>query len=124
MDKSVLLRTALCLPAPDVEALMQGRMIAAIPHQSIRPGQQFALYPSNILISSLPVEQHYRSNFLPIAKTVFNSLGSEKIWIKAWAKCEHKEYLYNADFFDALSQLTVWTSEALQRYSCNGSRFF
>lgn len=124
MDESVFLRTALCLPAPDIEALIQGRMIVAIPHQSIRSGQQFALYPSNILISSLPVEQHYRSNFLPIAKTVFDSLASEKIWIKAWAKCEHKEYLYEADFFDALSQLTVWKSEALQEILSQRQQIF
>ena len=93
---------------------MQGRVIAAIPDQSIRPGQQFALYPSNIPISSLPIEQYYRSDFLPIAKSVFASLGSETVLIKAWARCEYKEYLYNDEFFDALSRLTVWTSEALQ----------
>jgi hypothetical protein len=93
---------------------MQGRMITAIPDQSIRPGQQFALYPSNILINSLPNEQYYRSDFLPIAKSVFASFGSEKVLIKAWARCEHKEYLYDDKFFDALSQLTIWTSEALQ----------
>jgi hypothetical protein len=103
---------------------MQGRMIVAIPHQSIRPGQQFALYPSNILISSLPVDRHYSSNFLPIAKTVFDSLGYEKIWIKAWAKCEHKEYLYEAGFFDALSQLTVWKSEALQEILLQRQQIF
>jgi hypothetical protein len=89
-------------------------MIAAIPDQSIRPGQQFALYPSNISINSLPIEQYYRSNFLPIAKSVFASLVSEKVLIKAWARCEYKEYLYKDEFFDSLSRLTVWTSEALQ----------
>jgi hypothetical protein len=114
MEKSVLIRTALCLPAPDIEALMQGRMMAAIPDQSIRPGQRFALSPSNISINSLPSEQYYRSDFLPIAKSVFASLGSEKVLIKAWARCEHKEYLYDNEFFDALSRLTIWTSEALQ----------
>jgi hypothetical protein len=41
-------------------------------------------------------------------------LGSEKVLIKAWARCEHKEYLYDNEFFDALSRLTIWTSEALQ----------
>jgi hypothetical protein len=94
---------------------MQGRMIAAIPDQSIRPGQHFALYPSKISINSLPVEKYYRSDFLPIAKSVFASLGSEKVSIKAWARCEYREYLYSEESFNALSRLTVWTSEALQQ---------
>lgn len=113
MDKSVLIRTTLCLPAPDIEALIQGRMIAAMPRRSITPGQQFALYPSDTSINSLADERYYRSNFLPIAQTALASLCSETVLIKAWAKYEHKEYLDNTSSFDTLSQLTVWTPEAL-----------
>ncbi|MGB3636969.1 MAG: DUF1802 family protein, partial [Rivularia sp. (in: cyanobacteria)] len=46
MNSLLPIPTALCLPAPDIAALIQGRIIAAIPRMFIRPGQKFALYPS------------------------------------------------------------------------------
>ncbi|GAB1540260.1 hypothetical protein NUACC21_29290 [Scytonema sp. NUACC21] len=114
MSQSILLQTALCLPAPDIEALIQGQMIAAMPQNFINPGQQFALYPTNISINLLPSERYYRSGFLPIAQKVFVNLGSEKVVIKAWAKCEGCK-THIPESFEALSQLTVWTKEALQQ---------
>ena len=77
MNQPVSIATALRLPAPDIKALMQGRMIAALPHIFIPPGQKFALYPVDTLINRLPAEQYYRSNFLPIAKTTLAHLGSD-----------------------------------------------
>lgn len=110
-----MIRTALCLPAPDIEALIQGRTIAAMPRRSIIPGQQFALYPCDTSINSLPDERYYHSNFLPIAQTTLANLGSETVFIKAWARYEHKEYLDNTGSFNDLSQLTVWTPDALHK---------
>lgn len=114
MNSSITLVKALCLPAPDIEALIQGRMIVAIPRVSVKPDQhQFALYPCNTSINSLPVELYYRSTFLPIARNAVSNVNSQKVLIKAWARCERREYLYNADSFDVLSKLTVWKIEAL-----------
>ncbi len=110
MSQSVFLQTALCLPTLDVEALIQGLMIAAIPRNFINPGQQFALYPANVSI----VEQYYRSGFLPLAQTVFANLNSETVLMKAWARCEGCT-MHVPESFGALSQLTVWTKEALQQ---------
>ncbi len=59
MNQQFSIPTALCLHAPDIEALIQGRTIAALPRMFIRPGQRFALYPADSSVS-----------------------------IKAWAKCE------------------------------------
>jgi hypothetical protein len=115
MSYSVFVDTALQLPAPDVEALIEGRVIAAMPRIFIEPGRSFALYPANISINLLPHEQYYRSSFLPIAKTSFSQLTSETIWIKAWAKCELCQILNDPESLEALSQLTVWTTEALQQ---------
>lgn len=114
MSQSVFLQTALCLFASDVEALIQGRMIAAISRNFINPGQQFALYPANVSIDLLLSERYYRSGFLPIAQKVVASLGSQTVVIKAWAKCEGSK-MYTPESFKALSQLTVWTEEALQQ---------
>ena len=115
MNKSVLLQTALCLPAPDVEALIQGRIIAAIAPRWMNQGEQFVLYPANLLTNLPPLEQYYRLGFSPIAKTVLDNLSSETVLIKAWAKCEGCRMLDASESLDNLSQLTVWTKEALQR---------
>ena len=115
MSYSVFVDTALQLPPPDVEALIQGRVIAAMPRIFIEPGRSFALYPANILSNLLPHEQYYRSSFLPIAKTSISQLTSETVLIKAWAKCEWCEILNDPESLEALSLLTVWTTEALQR---------
>ena len=115
MSYSVFVDTALQLPAPDVEALIEGRVIAAMPRIFIEPGRSFALYPANISINLLPHEQYYRSSFLPIAKTSFSQLTSETILIKAWAKCELCQILNDPESLEDLSQLTVWKTEALQQ---------
>ena len=115
MSYSVFVETALQLPAPDVEALIEGRVIAAMPRIFIEPGRSFALYPANISINLLPHEQYYRSSFLPIAKTSFSQLNSETVLIKAWAKCEWCQILDAPEPLEALSRLTVWTTEALQQ---------
>ncbi|MUG92226.1 DUF1802 family protein [Scytonema sp. UIC 10036] len=114
MSQSILLQTALCLPVLDVEALIEGQMIAAMPRNFINPGQQFALYPVNVSINLLSPEQYYRAGFLPTAQKVFINLESEKVVIKAWAKCEGCK-MHLPESFEALSQLTVWTKEALQQ---------
>ena len=115
MSYSVFVDTALQLPAPDVEALIEGRVIAAMPRIFIEPGRSFALYPANIPINLPPHEQYYRWSFLPIAKNALAQLNSETVLIKAWAKCEFCQILNDPESLEALSQLTVWTTEALQQ---------
>ena len=43
MTSLLPISTALCLPAADITALIQGRIIAAMPKMFIRPSQKFAL---------------------------------------------------------------------------------
>jgi hypothetical protein len=124
MSESVMLDTALRLPAPDVEALIGGRMIAAMPRMFLDPGRQFALYPANASINRLPTERYYRPNFLPTAQTTFTNLGSDIVWIKAWAKCELCQILNEPEAMEALSQLTIWTTEALQQILLQRSHIF
>lgn len=115
MNQQVLLQTAFCLPTPDIEALIEGRMIAAIPRIFLNPGRQFALYPSDTSTNALPIEQYYRSNFIPTAQKSLAELGSETVQIKAWAKCERCEVLDDSESLDFLSQLTVWTKAGLEQ---------
>ena len=81
MNSQISISTALCLPAPDIEALIQGRTIAALSRMFLRPGQQFTLYPSNVLNIPFSIEQYYRSNFLTVAQTNLNVSTLEKITI-------------------------------------------
>ncbi|HEY9743935.1 MAG TPA: DUF1802 family protein, partial [Coleofasciculaceae cyanobacterium] len=114
MTNLVPISTALCLPAPDIEALVQGRMVAVMPRTFINPGQQFVLHPCDVSTNLLPVEQYYRSSFLPIARTTLTHLGSETALIKAWARCETCQGVSDTKALAVLSQLTVWTEEGLQ----------
>ncbi|MBD2507238.1 DUF1802 family protein [Nostoc muscorum FACHB-395] len=85
MNQQFSITTALCLPVPDVEALIQGRTIAALPRMFIRPGQRFALYPTDSSVS-----------------------------IKAWAKCELCQILDETKPLEILSKLTIWTPQVLK----------
>ena len=114
MSNSVVINTALRLPAPDIEALLQGRVIAAMPRQFIAPKRQFALYPANASINVLPVERYYHSGFLPLARTILAPIDAETVTIKGWARCELCQVLNDVESLAGLSPLTIWTTEALQ----------
>lgn len=109
MVESILLQTALCLPAPDVEALTQGRMIVAMPRRYINSGQQFALCPVDV---SFPWQQYYHSSFFPTVQNTLAQLTSKTVLIKAWARCEVCQ-MPTSQAFDVLSQSTVWTQQGL-----------
>ena len=115
MNSQISISTALCLPAPDIEALIQGRTIAALSRMFLRPGQQFSLYPSNVLNIPFSIEQYYRSNFLTVAQTNLNVSTLEKITIQAWAKCEQCQIIDDAISLEALSKLTIWTPAVLEK---------
>lgn len=105
---------AIRLPAPDVEGLIQGRTIAAIVWRTFEPGEEYALYPGNVS-GDLPCDRYYRSHFLPVAQKALAQLNSDKVSIKAWAKCELCQMVNEPESLEALSQLTVWKTEALQQ---------
>ncbi|MEB3216082.1 MAG: DUF1802 family protein, partial [Nostocales cyanobacterium 94392] len=91
MNSPLSIPTALCLSSPDITALIQGRIIAAIPKMFIRPGQKFALYPVDLLAIE------------------------EKVIIQAWAKCELTQILDESLSLERLSRLTIWTQDALDK---------
>ncbi|MEL0588181.1 MAG: DUF1802 family protein [Planktothrix rubescens PR222] len=107
--------TAFCLPAPDIEALNQGRNILVMPRIFMEQGRLFTLYPTDIEFNSLPLEEYYRPGFIPIAKQSIAELNQEKIKIKVWAKCELCQTLNEPEQFESLSKSTVWTEAALHK---------
>ena len=112
MTNDIVIYKALRLPAPDIEALFQGRSIAAISNKFINR-EKFALCSADTLMNPLPVERYYHSNFLHIAQSTLRQLGTESFTIKAWAKCEWCHDI-NPESIATLSRLTIWTKEALE----------
>ncbi|MEG4850314.1 DUF1802 family protein [Microcoleus sp. B5-D4] len=110
----VNLDRAIRLPAPDLTGLIQGRTIAALVWRMFNPGEQYALYPG-IISGNLPCDQYYRSHFLPVAQKALAQLNSNKVSIKAWAKCELCQMVNEPESLEDLSRLTVWKTEALQQ---------
>jgi len=113
VNHNIMINTALCLPAPDIKALLQGRIVAAIFGKFITPKRQFALCPIDTSLNKLPIEQYYHPNFVPTAHTTVIQPGTETISIAAWARCELCQPL-NAEFLAALPKVTIWTQQALQ----------
>ncbi|WP_448267162.1 DUF1802 family protein [Nostoc sp. DSM 114159] len=140
MSELILIYNALCLPAADIEALIQGRIIVAMPRKLLNNGQRFALYPLDYSTNQLSIKQYYHPNFLPIAQSALTQLNSKGILlqpkqirllqnqeqlqlpllphktvsIKAWAKCEGCQILDKTKNLDILSQLTIWKPEAFE----------
>lgn len=113
MNPAVTIPQALCLPAPDIEALIQGQTVVALPLK-IRQGQQFALYPTPNLRVQFSLENYYRPVFLPTATQVINEMQPDPVLIKAWAKCEFCQIIAGTEGLDTLSKITIWTTEALE----------
>ncbi|MBD2293740.1 DUF1802 family protein [Anabaena sphaerica FACHB-251] len=98
MNKSGLIYNALCLQAPDIEALIHGRIITAIPRKLLYTEQKFALSPVDI--------------------------SANVVSIKAWAKCELCEILDKTKPLDILSQLTIWKPETFEEILKKQPHFF
>jgi hypothetical protein len=112
--KDFQIAAALCLPAPDIEALIQGRIISCLSRGYIDVRRAFALYPSNLLHSFLLPQEHYRENFLTVADEVLKSFNYQQNLVKAWAQCEQCKALANIGSLEKLSNSTIWKPEALQ----------
>ncbi|MGB3266839.1 MAG: DUF1802 family protein [Microcoleus sp.] len=114
MSKSILLQTALALPNPDIEALIQGRMIAAMPRMFLNPGRTFALYPADN--SNMPLMKPKQMSLFPESGQLELPLVVlDKVSIKAWARCELCQMINDPESLEALSRLTIWKTEALQQ---------
>lgn len=107
----------LCLPFQEVEALVQGREIMALPALFLRPGQIFTLYPTPSPSPSLPEgEVYYRPGFV--------SNPSETVSIQGFAECQQCQIVEDSQELEKLSQLTMWTKAGLEQQLLTRSRLF
>ena len=91
MNSSMTINIAFCLPLADIEALSKGRMIVALSSVFINSVQRFILCP------------------------VDKSGSSPTISTDLWAKLECCKIYNDAQDIDKISQLTIWSSNALQK---------
>ncbi|MBD2578706.1 DUF1802 family protein [Oscillatoria sp. FACHB-1406] len=104
---------ALRIPAPALEALIQGRIIVAMVAKSLDVGSVFALYPDVLPALFSSPEELYRYSFLPVARA--NADTSSIVTIRAWAKCEFCLVVDESDALKTLSRLTIWKVEAFKK---------
>lgn len=123
MSNLILVDTALRLPSPDIEALIRGRSLVALPQQFIEPGY-YALYPGDAAVNVLPLARYYRSSFLPIAQNVMAQFDPNAVTIKAWAKCDRCQIIVDTASLEILSELTIWTVAALREILVRRSHIF
>jgi hypothetical protein len=92
MSDLMLISTALCLPREDVEALSKGRMIVALSSAFINSVKHFSLCP------------------------IDKSDSSPTISTNLWAKLECCKIYNDSQDVDKISQITIWSSNALQKH--------
>ncbi|MEM6449602.1 MAG: DUF1802 family protein [Cyanobacteria bacterium P01_D01_bin.105] len=109
------LSTALCLPALDIEALLQGRTIAAI-SDTFRNPARFLLLPTDLPLQPGQLEARYQAQFLSSFKATYTSVEDpDTVMIQAWARCGTCRIFSDRDDLAALSTLTAWTPAHLQQ---------
>jgi hypothetical protein len=113
MSESSIINSALCLPAPDAEALAQGGTTVALSKTFINPGKQFAICPCDRSASLLQSEQYYRPRYNLFAQEALSRLNPQLSLIRNWAKCDLCQVLGDSHSLEAISKLTMWSLETL-----------
>lgn len=128
MNQLFSIPIALPIPAPEVDALIEGKIIAIITKIFLNPGRQFSLYPGDSSLNPLPPEQYYHADFLDAAQTaqknIEHGLNNDTVLIKAWAKCEFCEMVNDVNAIAPLSEATIWTPAGLQAILNQGRSIF
>ena len=123
-DFSISVNIAICLPSPDVEALIQGRSIFAISRSFISSAnRKFAVSPVDGALVDLPIEKIYKENFLPraiLAKELFSTKSIPLLL----AEVESSQVVTNSEELDRLSENSVWTRDFLEEVLSSRGRLF
>ncbi len=117
MSKTILLERALHVPAADITALLQGRLIVLTPAIAIEKGWSFALSPLPDLFGAMSLQDYYRPSFVGQAQRTVEQdrATANSRHIQAWARCEGCQILDVTSNLEILSKSTVWTVNALQQ---------
>ncbi len=119
----VLLNTALCLPALEVDGLAKGLSVIAAPKRFIVPGKRFALLPVQTLPGDLTEEKIYHKSAVKAFRATALS-DKEAPSFQFWGKCDFCQHLTSQEKVQALSHLTVWKVDALAEHLRNQDNLF
>ncbi|NER79925.1 MAG: DUF1802 family protein [Leptolyngbya sp. SIO1D8] len=106
------LTTALCLPAIEIGALLEGRMIVAMSN-TFRNPPCFLLCPIHFSAATIKWEERYHQSFLNALRESQESLKADTFTAHAWAKFKACRIYSSPHDLEALSQLTIWSSNYL-----------
>jgi len=118
MNEFFSIPIALPVPAPEVDALIAGKIVAIVAKIFLNPGRTFSLYPGDSSLNPLPPEEYYHADFLDNAQTahknIEHGLNDDIVLIQAWAKCQSCEMVSDVNAIAPLSEATIWTEQGLQ----------
>ncbi|MEC4806100.1 MAG: DUF1802 family protein [Jaaginema sp. PMC 1079.18] len=107
----------ICLPTPEVEALIQGREIIALPALFLRPRQIFLLYPT-------PSPAETKADYRPGFESHHPETTPDKVTLLGFAECQQCQIIEDSQELERLSQLTMWTKLGLEQQLATRSRLF
>ncbi|MEM7063021.1 MAG: DUF1802 family protein [Cyanobacteria bacterium P01_B01_bin.77] len=116
MHDVITLDTALCLPAPELQALAEGRVVALLSGFSLTKGEKFALYPSAVTFLDSEIQRCYQPQFWTAAHIAINKAASEPATLRYWVECQGCRIVDTSDELNAISSLGIWQPEFLQSW--------
>lgn len=128
MNQFFSIPIVLPIPAPEVDALIEGKIVAIVAKIFLNPGRTFSLYPADSSLNPLPPEDYYQPDFVQYAETaqknIEHGLGDDTVLIKGWARCESCEMVSDVNDIAPLSEATIWTPAGLQAILDGGRSIF
>lgn len=116
MHDVITLDTALCLPAPELQALAEGRVVALLSGFSLTREEKFALYPSAVTFLDSEIQRCYQPQFWPAAHIAINKAASEPATLRYWVECQGCRIVDTPDELNAISSLGIWQPKFLQSW--------
>jgi hypothetical protein len=123
MTDKFSISTALFLPVPDYEALLQGRTVVAI-SRTFQCLPSFFLFPFWGNENSLIDRDFYRPAFRLKIGSHEPYYDSEKIPVRGWANFEGCRIYTSLEEIEAISRLTPWTDTGLKELINERQRIF
>ncbi|MEM6255508.1 MAG: DUF1802 family protein [Cyanobacteria bacterium P01_D01_bin.156] len=116
MIKVLTLDTALCLPAPEIRAVTDGRLVAVLSGVSMTKGLKFVLCPSSARFFDKPIDQYYQTDFLSTAHTVLEQLKIAGPTLEYWAECQGCSIIDTPEELNAIAALGIWHLDVLKTW--------
>ena len=110
------LETALCLPAPELQAIVEGRVVAILSSVSLTQGARFALCPSPTKFSDIPIDNYYQTHFSSLARAALVQAAMPEPKLKYWAECQSCSIIDTPEELNAIAALGIWQPEFLKTW--------